>query len=87
MTGPKCNPPTPTPIPSGRDAPPIAKLRTTRVLRVVHCKVICDRIVQHESSKSGKRICSAVVNVGPEMIAFKREVNGRKVSEGAHCKD
>ena len=32
VTGPKCNPPTPTPLLSGRDVPPIAKLRTTRVL-------------------------------------------------------
>ena len=33
VTGPKCNPPsTPTPLPSGRDVPPIAKLRKTRVL-------------------------------------------------------
>ena len=32
VIGPKCNPPTPTPLPSGRDVPPIAKLRTTRVL-------------------------------------------------------
>ena len=32
VTGPKCNPPTPTPLSSGRDVAPIAKLRTTRVL-------------------------------------------------------
>ena len=37
-------------------------------------------IVQYGSSKyKGKRICSAGVNVGPEKIRFKREVNGRKV--------
>ena len=32
VTGPKCNPPTRTPLRSGRDVPPIAILRTTRVL-------------------------------------------------------
>ena len=32
VTGPKCNPPYPHPLPSGRDVPPIAKLHTTRVL-------------------------------------------------------
>ena len=32
VTGPKFNPPTPTPVPSGHDVPPISKLRTTRVL-------------------------------------------------------
>ena len=36
-------------------------------------------IVQYGSSKQGKRICSAGVNVGPENIRFRREVNGRKV--------
>ena len=36
-------------------------------------------IVQYGSFKQGKRICSAGVNVGPEKIRFKREVNGRKV--------
>ena len=36
-------------------------------------------IVQYGSSKKGKRICSAGVNMGPEKIRFKQEVNSRKV--------
>ena len=82
VTGPKCNPPTPTPSPSPQDA---TCLRLGNCVQHVFWPV-ADKpksiarsfvIVQYGSSKEGKRICGAGVNVGPEKIRFKREVIAR----------